>query len=173
MIDSAKLREWVRLAKEATPGPWRWRANTTGKTVHLEGHRTNIVLDFIRWGTHRAQPRVNVSGMMREMVPLMGMPAPHNDWDKWDVEHPDPTIIAESREAVPALIEALVEERAWRIWYKEREGCIDCAEAAHCEHKDQSFAGYIAQARRELGLEVSVEPLESRPGGREPVRRTI
>ena len=106
------LAEIEARANAATPGPWRWRANTTGKAVWLEGFRTNIVLDFIRWGTNGTQPRVNISGIMREMIPLMKTPAPHNDWDKWDVEHSDPTFIAHARTDVPTLVRDLQTTRA-------------------------------------------------------------
>jgi hypothetical protein len=96
-------------SSKATPGPWSWEANTTGKHIVLQ-HRGTFVMDFVRWGTQCAQPRFRVEGIMREAVPLMGTPQPHNAWRKVNVDHPDARLIA----AAPTLLAAL-KEAAYRL----------------------------------------------------------
>lgn len=64
-------------------------------------------------------------------------------------------------EAVPALIEAWIEERARREWAEERITCINCSECLACSSHDtgeggeptaEGLAKRIAKGRREAGL---------------------
>lgn len=100
----SRLAEIKDREAAAKPGPWGWEANTHTHSIRLRNIRSDTILDFVRWGMNGAQPRLNIDGVMREMVPLMQTPQPHNAWRKVAPDHPDAAFIANSREDVPWLI---------------------------------------------------------------------
>jgi hypothetical protein len=129
-------------AKAITQGPWMWEANTTSKQLILRNARHDTVLDFVRWGMHGTQPRLNVDGIMCEMLPLMNTPQPHNAWRKTGVAHPDARFIETAPIDVPALVRdlkaarATLKELADDLHILQRSSIPEMAEAAfHMEEK--------------------------------------
>lgn len=54
-------------ADAATPAPWAWRGNVDNRDIRLAAPRRGgmIVMDFIRWGTQGARPRLREGVVMR------------------------------------------------------------------------------------------------------------
>lgn len=101
------------MSAQHTPGPWRWEVNEQHKTVHLVGGKPQFdltIIDFERWGMHRATMRLRDpahDGMnLMDRCTTWAVKAPgrehHASWFKL-LSHPDARLI----EAAPELLGAL------------------------------------------------------------------
>ena len=120
-----RLAQIQARADIATPGPWVWHGNLTGKGLELKSLAPMhpIVMIFRRWGMQSAMPwfRNRLWDLMDK--PRLIPSAPHNPWDIVAIDHPDAVFIAAARSDVDAL---LVHVRAMDALLTELE-----MEAAH------------------------------------------
>lgn len=107
-------------------GPWQWRVNVQDKRVELLGARSDIVMDFKRWGTGCATPRFHhTDGLMydaRHMVKPIPGEEHHTGW-KQAIDQP----FAQAIEEVPDMLLALelIAAGLARIEPATREFCFD------------------------------------------------
>jgi hypothetical protein len=104
-IDTTRLRA---LAEKATPGPWAWFGDLASHRIYLatvKGGR-RFIMDFRRWGMSGAQPRFQVSGIMRAAKELATREAPYRG-DIAEIDHPDARFIAAMN---PTTVRALLDE---------------------------------------------------------------
>ena len=120
-IDPKRLKEWARLANEATSGPWK----------------TNIKQYHDEWGVWQIDTPSS----------------PHIIRSLIDAKPSDLEFIVAAREAVPALIEALVEERARANWAEAQIGDEAPFNGSLNELSSDEQNEEKQKARRELGLE--------------------
>ena len=91
-----------------TPGPWQWQVNLTSQSARIETPHSGrlLVMDFVRWGMHRAQPRFAAwdgqrgygnEGIMCDLRELAA-DEDHNGYAT--LPHPDARLLA----AAPALL---------------------------------------------------------------------
>lgn len=123
-----------------TPGPWAWFGAPDSRGFYLatthSGRR--YVMDFVRMGINRAQPRFQVNGIMEdgrdlcrfEVAPhVVGVEAAKKEGSgvyRMDIigfDHPDARLIA----SAPELLEAL--KKVVRDWDGEPEDMADARAA--------------------------------------------
>lgn len=135
MRDEKRDRE---IIEKATPGPWEWDINSEhhdAKLMSQVGLRY-IVMDFVRWAMHSAQPRFRSNdrlGIMRPMVEWLKQRVDHHRGFDLDIDHPDARFIAESRAAWPYYMNLCAElrdraERAERALVELRDMLHDVPE---------------------------------------------
>ena len=112
MTEPLDLDKYRALADAATPGPWGWHGHDDSYSgpflgTWLPGLGLSIVMDFVRLGMRRAQPRFNVDGMMVKACPDLAVQEVDYRADIAAIDHPDAAFIAAAREAVPALCDAI------------------------------------------------------------------
>jgi hypothetical protein len=126
----ARLRVCGAMNSQHTPGPWGWFGNKHGFYLATERGGRIYVMDFVRMGMNRAQPRFQVRvdgkhGVMTEASELctfevadnvVGMKAaaqPGSGVYRTDIngfDHPDARVIAAAAQLLEALM--LMVERA-------------------------------------------------------------
>lgn len=116
------------LDEKATPGPWMWDMRTAHHTCQLVTAHSGqyYVMQFSRWGMQDACPEFQQFkrysgpvtergglGMVRADKMAKSYPGKehHKGFDDY-IDHPDAVFIAESRELVTELIEAVTTLRA-------------------------------------------------------------
>lgn len=105
MLSEERLQEIRARCQAATPGPWRWRGNLSGKCLRLTaliGLRP-IVMSFERWGMQSARPVFRNERDVMVRPPLVPS-APHNPWDIIAIDHPDARFIEHARQDVDDLL---------------------------------------------------------------------
>jgi len=101
--------------RSVTPGPWGWFGNLDVQNLYLASRRgRNVVMDFVRWGAARAQPRFPVNRLMVKAVELPVFEVAPTAISRWDsrvyradvigVRHPDADFLARSWEYVDVLL---------------------------------------------------------------------
>ena len=134
-MDEKRLSEIEKLANAATPGPWFWDTNRRIRSCGLKAPHDGgtMVMDFVRWGMHSAQPRFNdcskmFGGILRTAVEYDENP---------EIENPNAAFIAAAREAVPALVAEVRRLRAqvgsspvcrWAYEYDDEWWSTGCGE---------------------------------------------
>lgn len=100
-IEAIRARE-----QAATPGPWRWRGNGSGKEMWLQavGGLRDTVMTFRRWGMRGAQPVFRVDGILHAGTEFLVRPQSHNPWLITGINHPDAIFIEHAREDVKTLL---------------------------------------------------------------------
>jgi len=105
-----------KMETKHTPGPWRWELNKRHKQIQLCGGVPKfdlIVMDFVRYGMQRAQPRfldpkerdehsLNVMSPADNYSSIVPGREHHEDWFR-NISHPDAQLIA----SAPDLLQAL------------------------------------------------------------------
>jgi hypothetical protein len=110
-----------------TPGPWAWFGNEFGFYLATTHSGRTYVMDFVRFGMNRAQPRFRSGGIMRPAAEVVtfavgdrgvqGFKAAKADpsvyrYDIDGVDHPDARLIAASPDLLAALKQVEAEMRA-------------------------------------------------------------
>lgn len=100
-MNAQQLQEIKARAEAATPGPWYWDTNRRFQSCMLKAPHDGgtCVVDFVRWGTQRAQPRFNdtatlFGGILRTM----------EEYDAQELPNHNAIFIAHAREDIPALV---------------------------------------------------------------------
>ena len=86
-----------------TAGPWQFKINKSTKQIQLCGWNHMIVMDFVRWGMHSAQPRVLTRNNLLE--PIISCAEPeigqeHHSSGHQIAKHPDIQLM----ESAPELL---------------------------------------------------------------------
>ena len=68
MLTQEELTQMGMTALQATQGEWAWFGNTDNQHLYLATKRNGrvTVMDFVRYGMQRAQPRFQVRGLMQK-----------------------------------------------------------------------------------------------------------
>ena len=109
--------------QKATKGPWFWNINRRAKRAELVNSKTDIVIDFVRWGMRGAIPRFNIDGIMwaaNHMAWNWPNRDHHSEWAQ-KIVTPDADFIAHAREDVPYLLDKVARLR--RELEETRELC--------------------------------------------------
>lgn len=107
LISDERLKEIRELEAEATEGPWQWFGNTKAHEIYLatvHGGR-RIVMDFVRWGMQRAQPRFQPrdKGYMIDSADLVNYEKDYRK-DFIGINNADAEFIAQSRTIIRELL---------------------------------------------------------------------
>ena len=99
----------ARLEK-ATKGPWYWNVNPSSKRVELVNSKSDIVMDFVRWGMNGVTPRFNINGLMVKATEMLANWPGRDHHERWAkrIVNPDADLIANA----PADIDYLLAENA-------------------------------------------------------------
>lgn len=119
--------EAIRARRDAaTPGPWKWGGNTSGKVVNLfaTGGLRDTVMTFWRWGTQSAMPVFRVDGMLLAAKEFFVKPQSHNPWFIDGIDHPDAIFIEHAREDVDTLLAEVDRLREVVAWHETTQ-CQD------------------------------------------------
>jgi hypothetical protein len=120
--------EDVPVSTDPTCGPWRWEVNPKSHVIKLCGGKPMYdmtVMDFVRWGMSRAQPRFVVGGILYKGEQFKYV-APNRDHHKeWFqlLSHPDANLIA----AAPDLLAALqgLQKKFWEVAARHNDRSCD------------------------------------------------
>lgn len=116
-----------------TPGPWRWRGNTSGgKFLHLESAGVplrQIVMTFTRWGMSSALPQFNEDGILARADEYFVFPKAHHAWEVDGLTHPDARLIAKAPDLYAAAEGILLTHAAYRSEAGECQCACDACEA--------------------------------------------
>lgn len=136
-----------QLEARATPGPWRWNVNRVGQQVVLQSDKLGrmTVMDFVRFGMQRGQPRFQVEGLMETARDLATdvKGQEHNASHVADLLHPDARFIACAREAIPALLAHLDRTCTWTYEAEESMYETACGQAFTFNDGDAEQNGVV------------------------------